>query len=74
MSQIGYFRLLNFTGGSVADDEGSESSSSGDNADESMANIHDIDFTTSKVFVLFTVIHIIHLKSSLCVDCALVFC
>ena len=74
MSQIGYFRLLNFTGGSVADDEGSESSSSGDNADESMANIHDIDFYHKQSFCAIYVIHIIHLKSSLCVDCALVFC
>ena len=41
MLWVGYFRLLYFTGGSVADDEGSESSSSGDNADESTTNISD---------------------------------
>lgn len=33
---VGYFSILYFTGGSVADDEGSESSGGGDNADESM--------------------------------------
>ena len=32
--------MLCFTGGSVADDEGSESSGGGDNADESMEWYH----------------------------------